>query len=306
MIKKIMIIGIIVSFLTFMPGILAFTNESPIPSCNTQSGATLYVGGSGPGNYTTIQDAIDNASNGDTVYVYRQEPYYWENVVINKAISLVGDQHRVSLQAYDQWLPAIRIVHDYVKVDGFRIMYEGPGSLYAFIVKDVSNVNITNCDLYTGMCTISFNNVSNSSIFHNFFDLIEIYEGGIRLSGGNGNIIQENHFDNHFGYDLVITDNAKNMLIANNNFSFPCDFCGITAIGLPGAGVGNKIIENNFFIPVQGGTPSYWNKNFYGGRNIRQNHPVIRLLPKIIPPTKWKNEKINIDWRPAVKPFDYW
>ena len=33
-------------------------------------GNTLYVGGSGPGNYTKIQDAINDANDGDTVYVY--------------------------------------------------------------------------------------------------------------------------------------------------------------------------------------------------------------------------------------------
>ena len=29
---------------------------------------TLYVGGSELGNYSKIQDAIDNANDGDTVY----------------------------------------------------------------------------------------------------------------------------------------------------------------------------------------------------------------------------------------------
>jgi len=30
---------------------------------------TLYVGGDGPGNYTRIQNAIDNATNEDTIFV---------------------------------------------------------------------------------------------------------------------------------------------------------------------------------------------------------------------------------------------
>ena len=33
-------------------------------------GNTLYVGGLGPNNYTIIQEAIDNASDGDTIFVY--------------------------------------------------------------------------------------------------------------------------------------------------------------------------------------------------------------------------------------------
>ena len=32
------------------------------------NGDMLYVGGSGANNYTRIQDAIDNASDGDTVF----------------------------------------------------------------------------------------------------------------------------------------------------------------------------------------------------------------------------------------------
>ena len=39
-------------------------------SMSTRNGKTLYVGGSEPGNYTKIQDAINNASDGDTVFVY--------------------------------------------------------------------------------------------------------------------------------------------------------------------------------------------------------------------------------------------
>jgi len=35
---------------------------------STLDGNTLYVGGNGTGNYSSIQDAIDNASYGDTVF----------------------------------------------------------------------------------------------------------------------------------------------------------------------------------------------------------------------------------------------
>ena len=53
-------------------------------------GKTLYVGGNGLNNYSKIQDAIDNASDGDTVFVY--SGIYYELIDINKSIYLIGER----------------------------------------------------------------------------------------------------------------------------------------------------------------------------------------------------------------------
>ncbi len=52
-------------------------------------GNILYVGGSGSGNYSKIQDAIDNASDGDTVFVFKG--IYYEHLRIGKDINLFGE-----------------------------------------------------------------------------------------------------------------------------------------------------------------------------------------------------------------------
>ncbi|MCJ2669963.1 MAG: hypothetical protein LN416_05575, partial [Candidatus Thermoplasmatota archaeon] len=52
------------------------------------SAKTLYVGGAGPGNYTSIQNAIFAAEPGDTVFVYNGT--YYGNIEIYKTVSLVG------------------------------------------------------------------------------------------------------------------------------------------------------------------------------------------------------------------------
>jgi len=52
------------------------------------SGASLYVGGGGPGNWSKIQDAIDNANAGDTIsgwaaFKYTDYSPYNDNAVVN-------------------------------------------------------------------------------------------------------------------------------------------------------------------------------------------------------------------------------
>jgi len=52
------------------------------------SGNILYVGGNGEGNYSSIQDAINDAKDGCIIYVYPKE--YKESIVVDKSISLIG------------------------------------------------------------------------------------------------------------------------------------------------------------------------------------------------------------------------
>jgi len=72
--------------------IIPTTAQTTEKTQSTSRGNWLYVGGSGPGNYTRIQDAIDNASDwGDTVFVYDDSSPYYEFLIINKSISLIGE-----------------------------------------------------------------------------------------------------------------------------------------------------------------------------------------------------------------------
>ena len=67
--KKILTIIIILILLCFnVTG--SIVKESKNRSTVIFDDNILYVGGSGPVNYTTIKDAINDASDGDTIFVW--------------------------------------------------------------------------------------------------------------------------------------------------------------------------------------------------------------------------------------------
>ncbi|HWR27413.1 MAG TPA: hypothetical protein VN377_03130, partial [Candidatus Thermoplasmatota archaeon] len=87
LIRKGFAVGIILLFVgTCIIPTIAQDNEKPLP---TSRGNWSYVGGSGPGNYTKIQDAINDSHDGDTVFVY--SGLYTETIVIPTAIRLIGE-----------------------------------------------------------------------------------------------------------------------------------------------------------------------------------------------------------------------
>jgi len=94
-IRKGLVLGILLLFVTV--SIVSALNANP--SSNSPSaklGNWLYVGGIGPGNYTTIQSAIDASISGDTVFVFSGT--YYENIVISKdSISLIGEDKHTTI-----------------------------------------------------------------------------------------------------------------------------------------------------------------------------------------------------------------
>lgn len=83
----------------------------------------LYVGGDGPGNYTLIQDAIDNASDGDTVFVYNGS--YIENLIVDKSINLIGENKHTTIIDGDRKGCTIELVTENVIIKNFTITRGG-------------------------------------------------------------------------------------------------------------------------------------------------------------------------------------
>ncbi len=102
---------------------------SSVTGDNSSFGNTIYVDDDntdGPWDgtqehpYNYIQNGVDAASNGDTVFVH-SGTYYEHHIIIDKKISLVGeDKNSTVINAVGEY-KGIEIYHDDVVVKGFTI-----------------------------------------------------------------------------------------------------------------------------------------------------------------------------------------
>jgi parallel beta-helix repeat protein len=166
------------------------------------SRSILHVGGSGPGNYSNIQDAIDNASNGDTIFVYNDSSPYYETISIDQSINLVGEDRDTTIIDGNLRGDAITISVDWVNISGFTIRNGTCG----IIVKSKHN-------------TITENNIfSNNGT-------------GIYLISSDYNIITNNNCSlNHgHGISLKSTNNCtiKGNLLSDNKGRYSFNTTGL-------------------------------------------------------------------------------
>lgn len=90
MIKKAIIYSIIIILATSYS--LTLADRTPLP---TPIVTIRYVGGLGPGNYTTILDAINDSSAGDTVFVYAG--VYYEKFDYFTSLNLIGENRDTTI-----------------------------------------------------------------------------------------------------------------------------------------------------------------------------------------------------------------
>jgi parallel beta-helix repeat protein len=190
--KKIIILGIVILFVG-----MSFNSISGIQIdkkiINPSSrGNILYVGGCGPGNYSKIQDAVDNATEGDTVFVY--EGVYKEHVYINKTINLIGENKENTVVDAGKKDDAIYIYHtSWVNISGFTLQNSG----YDYWERD-SGIDLNKCYF--------------CKIFDNIF--LDNNNGVILRKKSNKNIITDNYFFNN-DFNIYIDYSSRNQIFNN-------------------------------------------------------------------------------------------
>ena len=217
-------VGIILLFLG--ASIIPVTGQQrEKPSLPLSNGDWLYVGGSGSNNYTKIQDAIDNASDGDTVFVYKGT--YIGFIVANKAITLLGeDKNTTCIIGYFAY--TITLSADGVTVSGFTIRNNasrGEGvridSCYNTVINNIIDTPRDRIRLFGDNNTFCDNIINNTYLY----------------LCGDSNTITDNSFNNsYYGIYLI---NCCDNIISHNSFAG-------SGLFISDESVGDNIVTNNY------------------------------------------------------------
>jgi parallel beta-helix repeat protein len=184
---------------------------STVPTAISE-GNTIYVDDDGGADYTSIQDAVDTASDGDKVYVYSGT--YHEHVKINTSIVLQGEDKESTIIDAGGNLSAVIVTADNVEITGFSVMNTGPywhnSGIELFKNKEciVTENIVSNCFIGIHAFITSDVTISKNTVTDNEF--------GIRIQKTKFSTITRNIMqDNYNGMDL---NAAYFNEITENNF----------------------------------------------------------------------------------------
>ncbi len=254
--------GVIVTLVVLMATSFAVLTILP---ANVRA-ATLYVGGGGPGNYTAIQTAIDDANPGDTVYVFNGT--YNENITINKGLSLVGED-RDNTIINSSGVYGIRVTADSVGISGFTIDRLVPGYVGSGVyVTNAQYVYITDNTIRKSDYGVRLISSHHNTVANNSFGGLGTWHG-IFLDSSNANIIANNTILDvwngirlHDSGDNTIRDNiiqsSKRAVLIDSSWNITL--------------TGNVMIEGG--IIIEGELIQYWGTHTISPSNLAGGKPV--------------------------------
>jgi parallel beta-helix repeat protein len=236
-----------------------------------------YVGGNKAEDFTSIQEAIDNASAGDTVFVYKG--VYSESIDIYKKINLVAEKGAVL--DYNNTDDIVTINADGSRINGFIIRNCSGGIYFGInIEKNIDDIVIENN---------VFKNNSGNSIYLYYASDIKIlnntfYDDGIFIVGKKSNWDSHTILNNTVGNQpifyynnmvnlniskmdcgQIILANCTDSVIRNNNVSN-------SKIGIYlGFSNNNTITENNLINNIFGIRLQYSDYNNIENNSVKDN-----------------------------------
>ena len=214
-----------------------------------------------PDDFPTVQEAINAANHGDTIFI--RSGNYHENIVVNKSLSLIGENRQHTVLNGSGSGTALDITANNVNVTNLTIQNIGDPSAVGIRLRNVKHCNISGNNIVNSAWGMnhyysSYNIISKNNIKDNGFGMelehsncTAIYENcitenaiGVWLEESVHNIIFLNSVINSSSWGVFLGFSSRNNTISRNILALNRDH----AIHLMDSSnnniVGNNITEN--------------------------------------------------------------
>ena len=224
-----------------------------------------------PDDFPTIQEAVNNAGSGDTIFVRRGK--YAENIVINKSITLMGEDREETIIDGGARGNVISIKASNVTVSGFTIRNSDPLTGCGILIELFGNILINNNNIRNNKIGIRISSSSRNQIYGNIISANYI---GIQLFSSSSNAIYRNiilsnaaginayyHSVDNVFYENVINGNNWGVFLssyANDNTFYHNNFID---------NFYNVYAEQTANIWCYNGEGNYWDD--YKGEDLDKN-----------------------------------
>jgi PKD repeat protein len=206
--------------------------------CGSAAAETITVCPSGC-NYTSIQDAIDHASSGDTIEVMNGT--YTELITVDKPLTITGENPAGTMISGNYAGNVVTISADNVVFTGFSVTkgYQqyNPNVYYFGIgATNVTNLSISSCRVTDSSIGIYANNATGLSVSDT--EISDCVAQGVLLLNTNSSQILSNRIhDNEFG---VMGSSSDTLVCSGNNLTHN-QYDGLCFID----GVTDSLIQDN-------------------------------------------------------------
>jgi len=184
---------------------------------NTVAADTITVGNSGKENYTSIQQAVNDSVDGDTILVNKGT--YIENIDINKKLTVIsesGNPEDTIIQALHPYDHVFHVTANNVTIKGFGLKNSSSGS--GIYLDNVQYNIIANNHLQANGIGIHLWHASNNILINNTAS--DNSWSGIRLSpddselASNNTLINNAMVNNTYNFEIYVA--YRNASMQNN------------------------------------------------------------------------------------------
>jgi parallel beta-helix repeat protein len=233
-----------------------------------------------PNKYETIQEAVDNATAGDTIRV--ASGIYPEHVVVDKSLAIEGEDPATTIVDGTANGTVFRLDGSKINITGFTIRnagnkYEAIESVRNATTNDYQFItnNIISTSKYAVFLTFSnHNNVSGNVIEANGYGS---YDGGVSVTTSTYNTIYNNLIETnqHFG----IYESRSNYTTISKNVIEANPYYGVSVSASTYNTINNNVFINNsqYGLYFTGSA----NSNNIIGNNITGSEYSIRCEPSL-------------------------